>query len=71
MSDLFNLPEQLSPMEEWRQRHGVGVYTTQDGFRASTVKHTAHGATKEAALLAWADRAHVKCWKAEQLEKSK
>jgi len=71
MSELFNLPENLSPMEEWRQRHGVGVYPTMDGFRASTVRKSAHGKTQEEALLAWADKAHVKCWKAEELESRK
>lgn len=67
--DLFPVPESLSPMEEWRQRHGVGIYPTQSGFRASTVRYSAHGDTKEAALMAWADRAKVPCWKAEELRK--
>lgn len=54
-------------MEAWRAKHGVGLYPTQDGFRASTVRHSAHGATAEEALLAWADKARVACWKAEEL----
>lgn len=67
--DLFPLPESLSPMEDWRKRHKVGLYSVQEGFRASTPLATAFGGTKEAALLAWADKAKVKCWKAEELER--
>ncbi len=66
---LLDDAESLSPMEEWRQRHNVGVYATQAGFRASTPLATAHGDTKEQALLNWADKAMVKCWKAEELER--
>lgn len=70
--DLFNQPEQLSPMEEWRVRHSVGVYETQSGWRASSAAKTAHGADKESALLAWADKIpKTPCWKSEELEKLK
>lgn len=68
-TELFNTPESISPMEEWRQRHKVGIYQTQAGWRASTPHATAHGKDKEEALLAWADRMKVLCWKAEELEK--
>lgn len=58
-------------MEEWRQRHSVGLYPTQAGtWRASTAQKQAHGSTAEEALQNWADKWPVtKCWKAEQLEK--
>lgn len=69
--NLFEVPKSLSPMDEWKERHKVGVYKTLAGFRASTAHCTAHGASKEEALLAWADKAHVKCWKAEELEQLK
>lgn len=65
--DLFPLPESLSPMEAWRQRHDVGIYRTLDGWKASTPRKTAHGKTQEEALLAWADAANVPCWKSEEL----
>lgn len=67
--ELFPPEETISPMEEWRKRHWVGVYPTQDGFRASTPAANAHGKTREEALLAWADKAHVPCWKAEELKR--
>ena len=47
-------------MEEWRKRHYVGLYPTMNGFRAATPQASAHGDTREAALLAWADKAKVK-----------
>lgn len=67
---LFPLPEMVSPMEEWRKRHWVSVYPVQDGFRANTTAANGYGKTREAALLDWADRAKVKCWKAEELERN-
>lgn len=67
--DLFPDVSGVSPMEEWRVKHGVGLYRTQDGYRASNTRYSVHGSCAEEALLAWADKAGVKCWKAEELEK--
>lgn len=66
-TELFAVEPGLSRMEEWRARHKVIVYPTQEGFRAISQFRNGHGKTKEAALLAWADKANVKCWKAEEL----
>lgn len=66
--DLFDQPESLSPMEEWRQRHKVGLYKTLDGWKASTAEKTVHGTSQEDALLKWADKTATKCWKAEEIE---
>lgn len=63
-----SVPATLSRMEAWRQRYGVILYPTMDGFRAISQLRKAHGKTREAALLAWADKAGKKCWKAEELD---
>lgn len=67
---LLATDETLSPMEAWRKRHKIMVYKTMEGFRACTQLRKAHGATVEEALLAWAEKSHVRCWKSEQLTKS-
>lgn len=72
MNDLPLIVEpSISPMEEWRQRNGLGLFRSLAGWMASTVEHKAHGHTPEEALLNWADKARVKCWKAEELEANK
>jgi hypothetical protein len=67
-TELFAVEPGLSRMEEWRARYKVILYPTLDGFRAISQFRNGHGKTKEAALLAWADKAGRKCWKAEELD---
>lgn len=77
---LFAADESLSPMEEWRRRHGIILSKTGRNWLATretgegpfaTTLITALAPTPEQALLNWADRARVKCWKVEQIEKSR
>ena len=67
--DLFPNVTGSSPMEEWRQRHRVTLNQTSDGWSARAAGCSTRGPTAEAALLAWSDKAGVKCWKAEELER--
>lgn len=59
-------------MEAWRRKHYVYTYqSTPDKWRAESALngHQGNGTTKEAAMIDWAEKSGVKCWKAEQIKK--
>lgn len=57
-------------MERWREKHNVLTYSFDKEVVANVDGDTVKGkgATKEEALLDWASKKGVPCWKAESLK---
>lgn len=69
--ELFRQKDSLSPKEAWKNKHVLRVTPTGQEFKVQTPSGEiiGRGDTEGEALIDWAEKAGVPCWKGEILNK--
>lgn len=70
MKQLIETSQSLSPMEIWREKHNVLTYAFEGEIVANVDGEPVKGKgqTREEALMDWAIKRGVPCWKSEAME---
>lgn len=65
MTDLFDIPENLSPRLKWQREHCIHVFgpcTPTERWEAVKGGVTGYGDTEDEALIALARKLEIKTW---------